>query len=212
MNPVPDDSGDMAIGSAARERPYRILAGLAVSLAVHALLLFAYRHANTPAPSIDTPPDSRSITVWLRPPPPPPAAEPLPEPAATPPPPRPARQARAKRRPAPVTELIAVPDPTPGQPEAPDVFAVEPPKPPADAPRFDRDAALKTARTMANEPDPAKVGTAVAQIPQKPYASDTKMARAITSAKRRDCKDGLPGGLLAPIFLLLEKKDSGCKW
>jgi hypothetical protein len=38
------------------------------------------------------------------------------------------------------------------------------------------------------------------------------MARAISSAKRRDCKDGLPGGLLGPLLLLMDKKDSGCKW
>jgi hypothetical protein len=36
--------------------------------------------------------------------------------------------------------------------------------------------------------------------------------RAIGRAKRRDCKDGIPGGLLAPLILLLDKKDSGCKW
>ena len=39
-----------------------------------------------------------------------------------------------------------------------------------------------------------------------------KSARAIAGAKRRDCKDGIPGGLLAPLILLMDKKDSGCKW
>jgi hypothetical protein len=68
------------------------------------------------------------------------------------------------------------------------------------------------ARELANEPDPAKAGTALAQLPPKPLATETRAARAISRAKRRDCKDGIPGGLLAPLILALDKKDSGCKW
>jgi hypothetical protein len=207
VNADPVFSQRMVVGSTARERPYRLLAGVAISLAVHAVLLFAYRQTLQPAKT-DQAPAARSIVVWLRPPPPPPPPVAVPEP---PPPAQPLarapRPAKARPRPAPATDLIAVPDPSPGTAEAPDVFTVEPA-----APRFDRDAALKAAREMANEPDPAKAGTAVAQIPSKPYATETKMARAIASAKRRDCKDGVPGGLLAPIFLMMDKKDSGCKW
>jgi hypothetical protein len=68
------------------------------------------------------------------------------------------------------------------------------------------------ARELANAPDPAKAGTAVAQLPPKPLASETRAERAISRAKRRDCKDGIPGGLLAPLYLMMDKKDSGCKW
>jgi len=93
----------------------------------------------------------------------------------------------------------------------PDSFTVR--QAPADAaPRFDPDAAKKFAREIASDPDPARAGTAVGQIPPKPLETETKAARAIASAKRRDCKDGLPGGLLGPLFLLMDKKDSGCKW
>lgn len=206
MNADPVVTQHVVVGSTARERPYRLLAGIAVSLALHALLLFAYRHAWQPPPA-GAAPAVRTIAVWLRPPPPPAAVpEPAPAPKALA---HAARPARATPRPAPATEVIAVPDPSPGAAEKPDVFTVAPP---AARPHFDRDAALKVAREMANEPDPAKAGTAVGQIAPKPYATETRMARAIASAKRRDCKDGLPGGLLAPIFLLMDKKDSGCKW
>ena len=68
------------------------------------------------------------------------------------------------------------------------------------------------ARSLASEPDPAKAGTAVAQLPPKALETQSKAARAIRSAKRRDCKDGIPGGLLAPLILMMDKKDSGCKW
>ena len=40
---------------------------------------------------------------------------------------------------------------------------------------------------------------------------DEKLARQIQSAARPNCKDGIPGGLLAPLVLLMDKKDSGCK-
>ncbi|CDG86075.1 hypothetical protein GJA_5479 [Janthinobacterium agaricidamnosum NBRC 102515 = DSM 9628] len=37
------------------------------------------------------------------------------------------------------------------------------------------------------------------------------MARSMSQAKRGDCKNA-PGGLLAPLLMLMDKKDSGCKW
>jgi hypothetical protein len=95
-------------------------------------------------------------------------------------------------------------------PAQPDAFTVEPAEP--SAPRFDADAARRMARELANAPDPAKAGTVAAQLPPKPLATDTRAARAISQAKRRDCKDGIPGGLLAPLYLMMDKKDSGCKW
>lgn len=199
--------------SMGRAPPYRLAVGLAVSLALHAALLFVYRHHLERAPA-DAEPASRTIAVWLRPAPPPPAEpepSPQPRPKARPKPEKPAGEP-ARRKQARPSELVALPDPSPGQAEPPDVFSVEPSAEPGPGKRFDRAAALQLAREMADDPDPAREGTAVGQIPPKPYATETKMARAISSAKRRDCKDGLPGGLLGPLLLLMDKKDSGCKW
>lgn len=200
---------DTLTGSAAPRRPYRLAAGLAVSLALHAALLYAWRLQNT-APRPDGEPASRSIAVWLQPPPPGAEAKTA---RAKPVDKTPRRaSAAAGRKRARSSELVAMPDPSPGEAEPADVFSVEPAEEPAGGRRFDRDAALRAARDMADDPDPAKAGTAVGQIPPKPYATETKMARAIAGAKRRDCKDGIPGGLLAPLILLMDKKDSGCKW
>ena len=205
-------------GSAAPQRPYRLAVGIGVSLALHAALLFAWRHQQPAKPALDSEPASTTIAVWLRPPPPEPEPQPQREPAVTKARSKPVektpRSASAVRRdkPARSSALIAIPDPSPGEAEPADVFSVEPAMDPAGGKRFDRDAALRAAREMADDPDPAKVGTAVGQIPPKPYATETKMARAIAGAKRRDCKDGIPGGLLAPLILLMDKKDSGCKW
>jgi outer membrane biosynthesis protein TonB len=194
------------------QRPSRLMAGLALSLVLHAGLLFAWRHGRiAPQPVAAT---RTSIAVRLLPPPPPPPppkAEPPPRASAS----TPAPAAKLKRRVAP--DVIAVqPPPTPAAPAPPDAFTVEPPAPqpppPSSAPHFDPDAARKLARQLANEPDPAKADTALARLPAKRLENETKAARAISQAKRPDCKDGLPGGLLAPLFLLMDKKDSGCKW
>ena len=201
-------------GIAAPRRPYRLAVGIGVSLALHAALLFAWRHQQLAKPSLDTGPAVSTIAVWLRPPPPPP--EPAQEVTKARPKPveKTTRTASSAGRDKPPrsSALIAIPDPSPGEAEPDDVFSVDPQTEPAGGKRFDRDAALRAAREMADDPDPAKVGTAVGQIPPKPYATETKMARAIAGAKRRDCKDGIPGGLLAPLILLMDKKDSGCKW
>ncbi|MDB5920286.1 MAG: hypothetical protein JWR40_4520 [Massilia sp.] len=193
----------------ASQRPSRLMAGLALSLALHAALLFAWRQgkvAPQPAASART-----SIAVRLRPPPappPPPQDAPPPRPSAT----KSVPAAGPKRRVAP--DVIALPPSTPAAPAPPDAFTVEPPAPPApsSAPRFDPDAARKLARQLANEPDPAKAGTALVRLPPKPLATETRAARAIGQAKRSDCKDGIPGGLLAPLILMMDKKDSGCQW
>ena len=206
----------LAADSTALRRPYRLAMGIGISLALHAVLLYAWRHHQLSGPAPDDDPVTRTIAVWLRPPPPPPQPEPEPEPEATqaratPKAAQPARSI-AEHKPARSSELIAIPDPSPGEAEPPDVFSVAPAQEPAGGKRFDRDAALRVARDMAGEPDPAKAGTAAGQVPPKPYATETKLARAIAGAKRRDCKDGIPGGLLAPLILLMDKKDSGCKW
>ena len=189
-----------------RQRPYRIVVGIALSLVVHALLLFGWRHSLQPRPA-DSVREPRTIAVWLRPPP-----APLPEPVAeAAPKPPPERQARSARRPARTTELIAVPKTAPDAALPPDTFTVEQPAPDA-ASRFDPEAAKKLARQIASDPTVVHDGTAAGQVEPRALATETKAARAIASAKRRDCKDGLPGGLLAPLFLLMDKKDSGCKW
>jgi hypothetical protein len=187
------------------QRPSYLMVGLVLSLLLHAALLFAW-HQGRPPPSRADIPSSRSIAVWLRPPPPPP---PKAEPALTKPSPAaPTAAARPKRRAPP--NVIALPPQSPAAPATPDAFTVEPPTPAV--PRFDPEAARRMARQLANEPDPAKAGTAVAQLPPKPLETETRAARAISRAARRDCKDGIPGGLLAPLYLMMDKKDSGCKW
>lgn len=212
----------------------RIGAGIAVSVALHGLMLFAYRQELAPPWREDAGQPREALIVTLR-------ARPAPAPEV---PPEPAPQAQpevkptpafkpkhavkterkktakaepataspaASARPAPAEsiaapDVIALPE---TQAHAPEAFTVAPP---SGTPQFDPDAARKFAREIATKPDPARAGMAVAQIPPKPYATDTKAARVIAQAKRSDCKDGIPGGLLAPLILLLDKKDSGCKW
>jgi hypothetical protein len=197
------DFGDEA-GRAYR----RIAAGVALSLAIHALVLNLQR-GGLQREVVDTP---RPLAVRLRPPPAPPAPpveQAAPEPVARPAPP--AKPTRP-RTPRPVIAVDPAPAPAAAQPDpftvqqAPEQ-AAEP-----DAPHFDREAAHRMARSLANMRDPAKEGTAVGQFPDKPLETETRAARAIGAAKRRDCKDGLPGGLLGPLLILADKKDSGCKW
>jgi hypothetical protein len=184
----------------------RILAAIALSLAVHALVLTVQREQKRRA--IEEPP--RPLAVRLRPPPPPPVPR-VEEPPA--PPSRPAPRAPRRTRPEKPRPVIAV-DPAPA-PDQPDPFTVQQapePAPAPDTPRFDREAARKMARSLANIRDPAKEGTAIGQFPEPPLETESRAARAIGAAKRRNCKDGLPGGLLGPLLILADKKDSGCKW
>ncbi|QOL50765.1 hypothetical protein [Massilia litorea] len=182
----------------------RIAAAIALSLAVHALVLTLGRSA--PPPTVATP---RPIAVRLRPPPPPPPAPRVEEAAPTSPAARPVQRAKP-HRPRPV---IAV-DPTPEPAQSDPLTVQQAPEPASEpeAPHFDREAAHRMARSLANIRDPAKEGTAIGQFPEKPLETESRAARAIGAAKRRDCKDGLPGGLLGPLLILADKKDSGCKW
>jgi hypothetical protein len=180
------------------QRPSRLMAGLGLSFVLHAALLLAWRQGR-PEPRPDQPAPI-SIAVTLRAPP---KVEPAPAKIGSAAKPAPAAGAKQRTSPA----VIAI-TPSPEAPRAPDAFAVEPPA----TPHFDPEAARKFARRIANDPDPARADTAVGQIPPKALETETKAARAIARAKRRDCKDGIPGGLLAPLILLMDKKDSGCKW
>jgi hypothetical protein len=183
----------------------RIVVGIALSLAVHAFVLSMQRRDVQREP-VQEP---RPIAVRLRPPPPAPPAPRVEEAPAPVPAPKPAARAP---RPAPRPVIAIDPAPAPSQP---DPFTVQQAPEPAsepEAPRFDHEAARTMARSLAHIRDPAKVGTAIGQFPDKPLETETRAARAIGAAKRRDCKDGLPGGLLGPLLLLADKKDSGCKW
>jgi hypothetical protein len=124
-----------------------------------------------------------------------------------------APQARPRPHKVPRAALAVRPRPEPAAQQQP-VIVQQPSstEPVPAAPHFDRDAARQFARRIASERDPAKVDTAVGQFPEKALQTESRAERAIGSAKRRDCKDGIPGGLLAPFILLLDKKDSGCKW
>ena len=161
----------------------------------------------------DTAPRVESIAVWIRPlaaKPPPPliscqAASANPNPSAS----RSAlpgkRQRRHGARPSP--QAITVVPASPATPAASPIRLTQ------DDAEFDMEAARKTARKMAGERDPSKVGTAVGQIPDKPLQTETQLARDIAQGKRGDCRTAYAGaGLLAPVLMLLDKKDSGCKW
>lgn len=82
----------------------------------------------------------------------------------------------------------------------------------SEAPTFDLNAAKLSARQLAGQTRLGREGMANAQFPDPPLETESKLAKAISKAKRRDCKDGVPGGLLAPLFLMMDKKDHGCKW
>jgi hypothetical protein len=197
----------------AHARHQRIAAGIAVSLALHALLLAVWRNHPVRLPA--EPEAPRALAVRVEPLPP----KPEPAPAVPPRPAQPRSHERARSTapieampshaeasaPRAIVPRAIVPETSP-TPERP--AHAEPPA----AQHFDADAARRFARRIADDPDPAKVGTAVAQFPDESYQPHTKLERVIGAAKRRNCKDGIPGGLLAPLYLMFDKKDSGCKW
>jgi outer membrane biosynthesis protein TonB len=196
-----------------RKQVNRIAAGIALSVLAHALLLAFYRQPATTVPA--APPERLTIRLHAAPPPPAPPVEV--NPAEEPPRPIPRAQPPARK----TRPVIAVP--VEKRQSTEETYAVKPapetpapPPEPAPTRHFDVDAARSMARGMAtklaNEPDPDKVGTALERLPKPALQTENKFERAIKQAKRPDCKDGVPGGLLAPIFLAMDKKDSGCKW
>ena len=208
-------------------RPGGIAIGVAISIVLHVMLLYQSRFGWTPPAPVQ--PQRETITVWLRPAPVAPSTvQPLPPPrvpltvqAEPPPKKKEVRKERTARKPAPATSPEAAPAaeapgmtwvaPAPAQgPAAAPADPFAEPAPPAG--KFDMEAARRSARKVAHERDPAKAGTAVGQIPEKPLASETPLARKMSRAARGDCKDGIPGGLLAPLLLAMDKKDHGCKW
>jgi hypothetical protein len=197
-----------------RKQVNRIAAGIALSVLAHALLLAFYRQPVTTLPA--APPERLTIRLQAAPPKPPPPVEV--KPAEEPPRPIPRAQPPARK----TRPVIAVAPEKRQSTE--ETYAVKPaadtpapsPAPATTTQHFDLDAARSMARGMAtklaNEPDPDKVGTALERLPKPALQTENKFERAIKQAKRPDCKDGVPGGLLAPIFLAMDKKDSGCKW
>jgi len=202
-----------------------IVAGIAVSLLLHALLIFGYRW-QIPVPP-PRGPAAPPMMVWLVPvaPPAPVVAE------LAPPPPKPEPQpSRRKKKPdeevrgARRAELSRAAPASAPQASAPQAITLpsqanQPPDPfhPERGPKkFDMDAALKTARKVANEPDPARANLPVAQLDRKPLYPDShesQLSRDIASGKRPDCRTSAAGaGILAPLIWLTDKKDSGCKW
>ena len=186
----------------------RIVIGVAVSIAVHALFLLAYR--NTTFRTMETGPAEPTVLSVMIAPPAPPPPQPLAEPETV----RPAAPATSVPTPPRATRpaaqaVIAVPESSSAEP---DPFAVQQKETSEPAPKFDMNAAREVARANAHLRDPSKEGTALAQFPEPALQTESKLARGIREAKRRDCKDGIPSGLLAPIYLLMDKKDSGCKW
>lgn len=199
-----------------RRRP-GLVAGIAVSLALHLVLLFGYRLSHAPAHE----PPQRSMTVWLQPlkPPqmvariePPPRPQPkrdkpevakaaprvrnVPTPAQTTAEPQPAVAAQTQVQPA-ESQAITLPSaPDPLHPE-------QQPK------QFDMNAALKTARKVANEKDPARAGLPVAQLddhPLYPENHETQLQKGVASAKKGDClQKGAGLGLLAPLVWAFDK-------
>ena len=191
-----------------------IVLGIAVSLLLHGALITLWRHVQ-PSVAPDTAPRVESIAVWIRP-----------LAAKLPPPPveviKPKREAKpvskpklaaARETPAAATAPAASPQAITVVPASPATPAASPDTFTQESPKFDMDAAKRTARKMAGERDPSKVGTAVGQIPDKPLQTETQLARDIAQGKRGDCRTAYAGaGLLAPVLMLLDKKDSGCKW
>ena len=189
-------------------RRHHLVLGAGVLL-LHVALLYGWRYAKPP-PLPEAGPKVESVTVWIRPPRP--IIKPLP-------PPPPVARVEPKREKKPVRAASPrAPAATPAADPVPNAITVAPSPTPADplatdAPKFDMAAALSTARKVASERDPSKVGTAVGQIPDKPLRTETQLARDIASGKRGDCRTAYAGaGLLAPLVMLLDKKDSGCKW
>jgi hypothetical protein len=204
-----------------RRRP-GLVAGIAVSLALHLVLLFGYRVSH--APAREQP--ERAMTVWLQPLRPPQMVariEPLPPPPKRDKPDVAKAAPRARHAPtASTTPQAAEPQPavaaqTQVQPAESQAITLPPapdPLHPEQQPKqFDMNAALKTARKVANEKDPARAGLPVAQLddhPLYPENHETQLQKGVASAKKGDClQKGAGLGILAPLVWAFDKK---CKF
>lgn len=197
-----------------RPRRGKLVAGIAVSILLHALLLATLRTPSAPY----SPPDERRwsqpLTIRIVPPPRPP------EPSIPTEPPKPvsAKVDRPASRPAPIrTKPERTAPDTTARPEM-TVVPAEPrePAPSENAPAFDPDAARAAARAMAKDLDTPTgnwVGEKLRKEKELQETRDAKLGRNIAGAARPDCKTAYAGaGLLAPLIMLMDKKDSGCKF
>lgn len=181
-----------------------IIAGVAISLVLHAVLLFGYRLSSPPAP----PPPGRTMTVWLQPPAPPKVVAKLEPSPARPEPQRkrePAQTTPRERTPAAVAQQT---QPS-SEPQAITVLPREQDPLYADQQqkKFNMDEALKTARSVAK--DKAKPGTLAAQLeshPLYPEDNQTQLQKGVASAKKYDClQAGSGAGILAPLVWAFDK-------
>ncbi|MYM80616.1 hypothetical protein GTP44_01400 [Duganella sp. FT50W] len=199
-------SATISFDEARSPRRPGIAAGIVVSLALHAVLIFGYRLSSPPAAKQP----ARSMTVWLQ----------APKPLARVEPPKPEPKPERKRQPAPARERTTVAATPPRTEEA-----AREPVPPAESqtitlPReqdplyadqqpkaFDIEAAKKAARKAASEK--AAPGTLAAQLEAHPIAAEpngTELGRKIEKAGKTDCLKSASGaGLLAPLFWALDK-------
>jgi hypothetical protein len=186
----------------------RVLIGVALSIVAHAAILYLGRPA--PAPYIAPPPVPAPIVLRLQPPAPVIEAAPAPvidtTPAARS---QPAAAPRAPRR------VIAVAPKSSAAAEPEVVVEAQPEQAPPPK-KFDMDAARSAARIVGVQDAPNADDAPLARLKKQQQASEirteSKAAQAISAAKRGDCKDGLPGGLLAPLIMLTQKSGTGCKW
>ena len=187
----------------------RVLTGAALSIIAHVAILYLGRP--TPQPYIAPPPIPAPIVLRLQPPAP--VAQPAPVIEAAPAAPaarsKPAAAPRAPRR------VIAV-APKPAASIEPEVVVeAQPVEAPAPK-KFDLEAARSTARIVGVQDAPNADDAPLARLKKQQQAdairTESKAAQAISATKRGDCKDGLPGGLLAPLIMLTQKAGTGCKW
>jgi len=196
-------------------RPRRGLAAiLALTILLHMILLGMLRAPSAPLRLPDQPRWAEPLTVRILPPPPKPQpitrAEP---PARLPKPDKPAAPPRVPAaRPEPER---AAPD-TPSQPTMTMVPAQPAePAPAGNVPAFDPDAARAAARGMANDLNPSTNWAAEKLNKGKEWkqTKEQRLGRNVENAARGDCRTEYAGaGLLAPLAMLMDKKDSGCKW
>ena len=185
-------------------RRHALVAGLAVSALLHALLLFYLRMPDVRPADTDTRRWTQPLTVQLLPPPPPPAAPGTPraEPKAI----APERTTRPRRAPSQAISVAPRPD-------VPATTAATPEPVPSAEPQLDIAAARAAARGMAKDLPTSDNWAAekLAKARELEETRDEKLGKNIARSARPDCRNG-QGGLLAPLLWLMDKKDSGCKF
>lgn len=196
-------------GAPAHSRHPRLidaLVAIALSLVVH-VVLFAVLHQ--PAPSPDVVPERRApLTVYLR--------SSLPENVPV----------QVRRR---TPSALPATTKKPGQPDA-----VRPDPQPASktvilpdrqahpasherAKRLDVDSVYQQLGKVVGELDRENGDSPVGQLQARSRTAlrtESGLSRDVTRAARNDCMApaSLPGGLLAPLYLLMDRKGTGCKF